>query len=353
MSSLIKSILKSTKNPNGSLVSDGIVGDLCGFIPTGSYILNALLSGSIYGGIPSNKITALAGPSGVGKTFYVLQIIKSFLDQHPENEIAYFESESALTKKMMEDFKIDTSRVAFLPVTTIQEYRFQAIKVLEEYEKIYGQQSKEPRLLMVLDSLGNLSTTKEVTDIAEGKETLDMTRAKLVKGAFRVLTLKMGILNVPGLITNHTYDTLEMFAKRVMGGGSGLVYSSSSIVFLSKAKEKEGTDIVGAVITAKLEKSRLTKEQQKVKTRLFYDSGLDPYYGLVEVAIALGIWEKLSRKIQLPDGSSKFQSHIEKNPEKYFTSDVLDQIEEKVNTLFEYGSANINLTSSVDDGSGE
>lgn len=217
--SLVKSILKATKNEYGSIVSDGIVGDLCGFISTGSYSLNALISGSIYGGIPSNKVTAIAGPSGVGKTFYVLQTIKSFLDADPENEVAYFESESALTKKMLEDLKIDTSRIAFLPVTTIQQFRFQALKVLETYEASYGVGSTDPKILMVLDSLGNLSTTKEVTDMAEGKETLDMTRAKLIRGAFRVLTLKMGVLNVPLLITNHTYDTIDMFSKRVMGGG--------------------------------------------------------------------------------------------------------------------------------------
>lgn len=217
--SLVKSILKATKNEYGSIVSDGIVGDLCGFISTGSYSLNALISGSIYGGIPSNKVTAIAGPSGVGKTFYVLQTIKSFLDADPENEVAYFESESALTKKMLEDLKIDTSRIAFLPVTTIQQFRFQALKVLETYEASYGVGSTDPKILMVLDSLGNLSTTKEVTDMADGKETLDMTRAKLIRGAFRVLTLKMGVLNVPLLITNHTYDTIDMFSKRVMGGG--------------------------------------------------------------------------------------------------------------------------------------
>ena len=341
--SLVKSIIKSTKNEHASIVSDGIVGDLCGFISTGSYALNALISGSIYGGIASNKITALAGPSGVGKTFYVMQAIKSFLGDHPENEIAYFESESAVTAKMMSDFGIDTTRVAFLPVTTVQEYRFQSLKVLEEYEKVYGQKSKEPRLMMVLDSLGNLSTTKEVTDMGEGKETLDMTRAKLIRGAFRVLTLKMGILNVPLLITNHTYDTIEMFAKRVMGGGSGLVYSASTVIFLFKGKEKVGTDVVGAIITARLEKSRLTKEQQKIKTRLFFESGLDPYYGLTEIACQLGVWEKLSRQIQLPDGTKKFQSHIEKNPEKYFTQEVLDAIEAKVDTLFKYGTPDADL----------
>lgn len=347
--SLVNNILKATKNEHGSIVSDGIVGDLCGFISTGSMAMNALISGSIYGGFASNKITALAGPSGVGKTFYVLQAIKSFLETHPDNEVAYFESESALTQKMMEDFQIDTKRIAFLPVTTVQEYRFQSIKVLEEYQKLHGTQSKEPRLLMVLDSLGNLSTTKEVADMEDGKETQDMTRAKLIRGAFRVLTLKMGVLNVPLLITNHTYDTIDLFSKRVMGGGSGLVYSASTVIFLFKGKEKVGTDVVGAIITARLEKSRLTKEQQKVKTRLFFESGLDEYYGLTEIACQLGVWEKLSRQIQLEDGTKKFQSAIEKNPEKYFTKDVLDKIEEKVNTLFEYGAPDVELLGDVVD----
>lgn len=343
--SLVKSILKSTGNEHGSIVSDGIVGDLCGFISTGSYSLNALISGSIFNGIPSNKVTAIAGPSGVGKTFYVMQVIKSFLDADPENEVAYFESESALTQEMMENLKIDTTRIAFLPVTTIQEYRFQSLKVLEEYEKAYGRGHKEPKILMVLDSLGNLSTTKEVTDMADGKETLDMTRAKLIRGAFRVLTLKMGVLNVPLLITNHTYDTIDMFSKRVMGGGSGLVYAASTVIFLFKSKEKIGTDVVGAVIKARLEKSRLTKEQQKVSTRLFFDKGLDPYYGLAEIAIATGVWTKLSKQIEFPDGTKAFISKIEKNPEKYFTEEVLKAIDDKCMGVFGYGTPDVEIVS--------
>ena len=264
MSDYFDSLLKATGNEFGSKVSDGIeAGDVSTYVDTGSYILNALISGDIYGGIPSNKITALAGETATGKTFFVLGIVKQFLADNPSGGVLYFESESALTKQMIEDRGIDSSRMIILPVSTIQEFTHQALKVVEKHME--GQEDRP--LMMCLDSLGMLSTTKEVTDISEGKETKDMTRAQLVKGAFRVLTLKLGKAGIPLLVTNHTYKQVgTMFPQDVMGGGSGIQYAASTIVFLSKRKEKDGTDVVGNIIHCKNYKSRLTKENKKIDT---------------------------------------------------------------------------------------
>ena len=276
MSDFLKDIIKETGNEYASLVSDGVeAGDVDTFIDTGSYIFNALLSGSIYGGLPANKITALAGESATGKTFFLMGIVKNFLDSNPNAGVIYFESESAITKQMVIDRGIDPERMVILPVTTVQEFRTQSLKVLDSY---LMKSDKRP-MLMCLDSLGMLSTTKEVEDTSEGKETRDMTRAQVLKAAFRVLTLKLGKAKIPMVITNHTYDVVgSMFPTKEMGGGSGLKYAASSIVYLSKKKEKDGTEVIGNIIHCKNHKSRLTQENKMVDVRLTYNKGLDKYY---------------------------------------------------------------------------
>ena len=257
MSDFLKDVIKETGNEYASLVSEGASGDVTDFIDTGSYIFNALLGGSIHRGLPANKITAIAGESATGKTFFVLGMCKNFLDQNPDGGVIFFESESAVTKDIIEEREIDSSRMVIMPVTTVQEFRHQAITVLDKY--IDQDPSERKPLLLVLDSLGMLSTTKEMEDTQAGKETKDMTRAQIVKAAFRVLTLKLGKAKVPLVITNHTYDVVgSMFPQKEMGGGSGLKYAASSIVYLSKRKEKDGTEIIGNIIHCKNYKSRST-----------------------------------------------------------------------------------------------
>ena len=338
MSDFLKDIIKETGNEYAGLVSDGIdSADVTSFIDTGSYSFNALLSGSIYGGMPSNKITAIAGEAATGKTFFALGICKAFLDKDPDAGIIYFESESAISKQMIEARGIDSKRMVIVPVGTVQEFRNQSIKILDKYieqtEKI-----RKP-LLFVLDSLGMLSTTKEMEDTAAGKETRDMTRSQIVKSTFRVLTLKLGRANCPLIMTNHTYDVIgSMFPQKEMGGGSGLKYAASSIIYLSKRKEKEGTEVIGNIIHCKNFKSRLTKENAMIDVKLTYKKGLDKYYGLTELAEEAGIFKKVSTRYEMPDGSKVFGKNINENPEKYFTKEVLDKIDETAKRKFQYGS---------------
>ena len=302
MNDFLKDVIKETGNEYAGIVSEGVeAGDVDSFIDTGSYIFNALVSGSLYGGLPQNKITALAGESATGKTFFLMGMCKHFLDANPDGGVVYFESESAVTKKMIVDRGIDASRMVVLPVSTVQEFRTQAIKVLDRYM----QQDVDIRrpMFMCLDSLGMLSTTKEVEDTAEGKETRDMTRAQVLKAAFRILTLKLGKAKVPMVVTNHTYDVVGSYVPmKEMGGGSGLKYAASSIVYLSKKKEKDGTQVIGNIIKAKNQKSRLTKENSDCEVRLTYNKGLDKYYGLLQLAEKYDIFKKVSTKFELPDG---------------------------------------------------
>ena len=335
MSDFLQRITKL--NEYASIVDDGVeAGDVSSFIDTGSYVFNGLLSGSLYGGLASNKITALAGESATGKTFFLMGIVKSFLDKDPNAGVIYFESESAITRQMVVDRGIDPKRMVIMPVTTVQEFRTQAIRVLDDY--LTQDESDRKPMFLCLDSLGMLSTTKEVEDTAEGKETRDMTRAQVLKAAFRVLTLKLGRAKVPMVVTNHTYDVVgSMFPTKEMGGGSGLKYAASSIVYLSKKKEKDGTEVIGNIVHCKNHKSRLTKENKMVDVRLTYDAGLDKYYGLLDLALKYGIFKSVSTRIELPDGSKTFGKTINNDPEKYFTEDIMKQLDDAAMKEFKYG----------------
>ena len=338
MSDFLKDIIKETGNEYASLVSDGVAaGDVSSFIDTGSYTLNALLSGSIFGGLPSNKITAIAGEAATGKTFFALGIVKHFLDKNKDAGVIYFESEGALTKDLVESRGIDSSRLVVVPVATVQEFRHQSIKVIDKY--LEQSEDKRKPLMFVLDSLGMLSTTKEMEDTAEGKETRDMTRSQIVKAAFRVLSLKLSKAQVPMIMTNHTYDVIgSMFPQKEMGGGSGLKYAASNIVYLSKRKEKDGKEIIGNVIHCKNYKSRLTKENAIIDVRLTYDKGLDQHYGLLDLAIKHGIFKSVSTRVELPDGSKQYAKTINNEPTKFYTKEVLAKIDEAAKREFLYGA---------------
>ena len=337
MSDFLKQIIKETGNEYATIAADGVAGgDVDSFIDTGSYSFNALLSGSIYGGLPGSRITAIAGEAATGKTFFALGVVKNFLDKNPDGGVIYFESENAVSKNMLESRGVDSNRLVVMPVATVQEFRTQSIKVLDKY--IEQDEANRKPMMFVLDSLGMLSTTKEMEDTAEGKETRDMTRSQIVKSAFRVLTLKLGQAGVPMIMTNHTYDVIgSMFPQKEMGGGSGLKYAASSIVYLGKRKEKDGTEVVGNIIHCKNYKSRLTKENAQIDVRLTYKTGLDRYYGLLELAEEAGIFKKVSTRIELPDGTKTFGKTINNEPEKYFTKEILDQIDEYTKTKFTYG----------------
>ena len=197
------------------------------------------------------------------------------------------------------------------PVATVQEFRTQAVKILDKY---IDDEEKQP-MMMCLDSLGMLSTTKEMEDTAAGNETRDMTRAQVLKAAFRVLTLRLGKAKVPMIVTNHTYDSMGMFPTKEMGGGSGLKYAASQIVFLGKKKEKDGKEVIGNIIHCKNHKSRLTVENKMVDVRLNYEKGLDKYYGLLDLALKYGIFKSVSTRIELPDGTKTFGKTINNDPE--------------------------------------
>jgi RecA/RadA recombinase len=339
MSNFLKNIIKQSGNKFASIVEEGLDGsDVTGFTDTGSMMFNALLSGSLYGGMANNKIIALAGEAATGKTYFTIGVLSRFLADNPEGVVLYFDTEQAVTSDMFKSRGVDPSRVAVFPVATIEEFRHQAITIVDSY--LAEDEGKRKPMMIVLDSLGMLSTSKEISDTAEGKETRDMTRAQVIKATFRVLTLKLGKARIPMIMTNHTYSVVGSYVPTTeMGGGTGLKYAASTIVYLSKKKDKDGEgDVVGNIINCKLYKSRFTKENKSVGVKLNYDTGLDRYYGLVDLALESGVFTKTTTRITLPDGSSAFEKNIYENPEKYFTKEVLEKLEKAANKEFKYGS---------------
>jgi RecA/RadA recombinase len=336
----LQQVIKDSKNEFASLVADGIAaGDVESFVDTGSYVFNALVSGSLFGGIPSNKITAIAGESGTGKTFFCLSVVRNFLNTNPDAGVIYFETESAISKNMIESRGIDSKRMVIFPVDTIEEFRTQAVRIIDKYVE----QPKEERkpLMFVLDSLGMLATNKEVQDASDDKNVRDMTKAQLTKSVFRILTLKLGKANIPMLVTNHTYDVVGSYVPtKEMGGGSGLKYSASTIIYLSKKKEKDGTDLVGNIIKCEAKKSRLTREGSKVETRLFFDErGLEKHYGLLELGERANIWKNSAGRYEV-NGKKVYGKEILRNPDEYFTDEIMAKLQEQAAVEFLYGASN-------------
>jgi len=330
----LKDIVKEIGNDYTQLASD--IDDTEKYVDTGSFIFNGLVSGSIFGGVSGNKITAIAGESSTGKTFFSLAVVKNFLDSNPDGYCLYFDTEAAVNKSLLESRGIDLDRLVVINVVTIEEFRTNALKAVDIYLKKDADQRKP--CLFVLDSLGMLSTEKEIRDALDDKQVRDMTKSQLVKGAFRMLTLKLGQANIPLIVTNHTYDVIGSYVPtKEMGGGSGLKYAASTIIYLTKKKEKDGKEVIGNIIKAKTHKSRLSKENKVVEIRLFYDSrGLDRYYGLLELGEIGGLWKNVAGRYEI-GGKKLYAKQILSEPETYFTDEVMQALDEIAQKEFSYG----------------
>ena len=331
----LKEIVKEIGNDFTKIASE--IDETEKFIDTGSYIFNGLVSGSIYGGMSNNKITAIAGESSTGKTYFSLAVVKNFLDTNPDGYCLYFDTEAAVTKALLESRGVDTERLVVVNVVTVEEFRGKALKAVDIYLK-KDEDERKP-VMFVLDSLGMLSTEKEITDALNDKQVRDMTKSQLVKGAFRMLTLKLGQAKIPLIETNHTYDVIGSYVPtKEMGGGSGLKYAASTIIYLTKKKEKDGKDVIGNIIKAKTHKSRLSKENKEVEVRLYYDErGLDKYYGLLELGELGGMWKNVAGRYEI-NGKKVYGKQILAKPEEYFTEDVMQQLDEIAQQNFSYGT---------------
>ena len=332
----LKEIVKEIGDEYTQLAAD--IDETERYVDTGSYIFNGLVSGSIFGGVSGNKITAIAGESSTGKTFFSLAVVKNFLDSNPDGYCLYFDTEAAVNKSLLAGRGVNLDRTVVVNVVTVEEFRSKALKAVDMYLKT-PEEDRKP-CIFVLDSLGMLSTEKEIRDALDEKQVRDMTKSQLIKGAFRMLTLKLGQANIPMIVTNHTYDVIGSYVPmKEMGGGSGLKYAASTIIYLSKKKEKDGTEVIGNLIKAKTHKSRLSKENKDVTVRLYYDKrGLDRYYGLLELGEIGGLWKNVAGRYEM-NGKKVYAKAILKEPEVYFTEEVMEQLDQIAQKEFSYGES--------------
>ena len=267
----------------GGLMSEGAgVSAITDYIPVGNYACNACLTGSIFGGIPNNRSICLSGESGVGKTYLLLNIAREA--QKKGYFVIWYDSENAVEKSQMVQFNINLDLIRYEPVGTVQEFKTNITQVVDLLIEKKDAGMNIPKVLFILDSVGNLATQKEIDDAKAGNDKTDMTKAKQIRSIFRILMQKMGVIGGTFAFSNHVYAAPDAYVPtNVQSGGKGLVYGASIILNLSKAKLKEGTDNTqtGIIVTAKPDKNRFCKPVQ-VKFHISYIKGMNPYVGLEE-----------------------------------------------------------------------
>lgn len=332
------------------------------FIGTGIYLLNALFSTSIFGGIQSNRLTVFAGESGTGKSFLCYNVCREA--QQKGWNIIYIDTEFSIEFDQLPNFGIDTSPDRFRLVRTnvVEDLKLFLASFLNNLKAKKEEGYELPKFLIILDSAGQLASRKEVNDAIEGKEKADMTRAKTMGSLFRIINSDLGFLNIPMIVTNHTYLSMDLFPQEIMKGGNALVYTASTIVFVSKAKLKDGSEDEmdigqsGIIVTAKAKKNRLAKPK-KIKFELSFTKGCNPYKGLEsfcipelfdKIGIAQGkieVDKTSGEMIFKPGGNQWYVRHLDRKISKdqlhtpqVFTQQVLEVMEPIIKDYFSYKS---------------
>jgi len=299
-------------------------------IPTDVPMLNVALSGSLSGGI-SSGLTVLAGPSKHFKTSFALKIASAYLNSDPEAVMMFYDSEFGSPQSYFETFDIDLDRVLHIPITNVEELKFDIIAQLEGIDK-------KEKVIIVIDSIGNLASKKEMEDTLNEKSVADMSRAKALKGLFRMTTPYLTMKNIPLLAVNHTYKEIGLFPKDIVGGGTGIYYSADNIWIIGRRQNKTGTEITGYDFIVNVDKSRYVKEKSKIPISVTWDGGIDEMSGLLDIAMAGGWVVKPSNGwYQKPREDKKYRAS-ELNSE--FWKDILEdaQFSEFVSKMYQIGN---------------
>ena len=249
-------------------------------ISTSIPMVNVALSGRLDGGLTPG-LTMWAGPSKHFKTAFSLLMAKSYMDKYEDSVMLFYDSEFGTPQSYFDTFGIDTERVLHTPLTDIEQLKFDIMKQLEGFER--GE-----HIIIVIDSIGNLASKKEVDDALEGKSVADMSRAKQVKSLFRMVTPHLSLKDIPMVVVNHTYKTMELYSKDVVGGGTGSYYSADNIFIIGRQQEKEGTEVIGYNFIINVEKSRYVKEKSKIPVSVSFDGGISKWSGLLDLALESG-----------------------------------------------------------------
>lgn len=289
--------MKNSKNPYIDKLMDSELLSRENLIPTNIPALNIALSGDVTKGFGSGVIT-IAGKSKHFKTLFALEMCKAFLQTNEDAVLVFFDSEFGSPREYFKSFGDASDRIIHIPVTTVEEFRTEIINQIEGIERA-------DKVVFMLDSIGNLASMKEFDDAVSGKQTVDMTRAKVVKSIFRLITARLKLKDKTLFTINHTYQTLEMFSQEVMGGGTGTIFASDTIIFMGKQQEKDGKDLVGYNFILNIEKSRFVKEKSKIGVLVTYEGGIYKYSAIFDLAVELGFLEVPSQGFYSLPGEDK------------------------------------------------
>lgn len=293
--------------------------------PTAVPMVNVALSGSVDGGVTPG-LTVLAGPSKHFKTSFALLMAGAYLDRHPDAVMLFYDSEFGSPQSYFEQFGIDTSRILHTPIANVEELKFDLIAQLEAIER-------SDNVIVVIDSIGNLASKKELDDAMNEKSVADMSRAKALKGLFRMCTPYLTMRNIPMIAVNHTYQEIGLFPKAIVGGGTGIYYSADNIWILGRQQDKKGTEIQGYHFVINVEKSRYVKEKSKIPITVSWDGGVRSYSGLLDVALAGGYVTKPSngwyQQANGSDGQGFGKVRYDKTLEKEFWDPIFDNTDFK------------------------
>jgi RecA/RadA recombinase len=275
--SILDKIKKNTTIKDSAILSESKFFKKKDMIPTSVPIINVALSGRLDGGLTPG-ITMWAGPSKHFKTAFSLLMAKSYMDKYEDAALLFYDSEFGTPQSYFDTFGIDTKRVVHTPLTDVEQLKFDIMQQLSNVER-------GDHLIIVIDSIGNLASKKEVEDAMEGKSVADMSRAKQMKSLFRMVTPHLNLKDIPLVVVNHTYMEIGMFPKAIVGGGTGAMYSADNVYILGRQQEKEGTEIVGYNFIINVEKSRYVKEKSKIPVSVSFDGGLSKWSGLLDLAL--------------------------------------------------------------------
>jgi RecA/RadA recombinase len=284
--SIMDKLKKNSKIKDTAILSQSVLFSEKDMIPTEVPMVNAALSGSIDGGM-SPGLTVLAGPSKHFKTSFALLMAAAYLRKYDDAIMLFYDSEFGSPEAYFETFGIDTSRVLHTPITDVEQLKFDLVSQLDNIER--GE-----HVIVVIDSIGNLASKKELEDALNEKSVADMSRAKALKGLFRMVTPYLAMKNIPLLAINHTYKEIGLFPKDVVGGGTGIYYSADNIWILGRRQNKTGTEITGYDFIINVEKSRYVKEKSKIPVSVSWEGGIEKYSGLLDLALAGGYVTKPS-----------------------------------------------------------
>ena len=338
----------ATLNPLGSIMATSGFSEVTEWIDSGNWHLNACISGSLFKGWPNNRSCSIAGPSGTGKTFLMLNTVREAINRG--YMVIYYDSEAAVDRDLMQKFDIDVNKVNYQPVNTVQEFRTSVTSITKKMQDAKRAGAEIPKIMIILDSAGNLATQKEIDDAASGSDKADMTRSKVLKSIFRIIMTPMADLKIPFLFTNHTYQSQSFIPQQIAGGGTGPEYAASIVLFLNKAQLKDSAgEKAGIIVTAKPNKNRFAKPTN-IKFHLDFSKGMNRYVGLEqyidwdEIGITKGVIEK-GEKIPKASSRNWICKHLDETisnaeffTEKVFTQEVLEKIEVRIKPIFNYNT---------------